>query len=430
MTQLQCDRRLNTPNGQSSISNVVQRSKFINNIGVEMQSKATKVKKVTNETNLTTTEPGFHEHLVDQNLWHLEADRGEPETVSKTIRDGRTLANVINEMRNALRMIDANAQQAYNMWHDALNFKRRHDLATRDDRKAIFKGQIGRNLNELKDKMDDIGLPKNLAITEYDPNKQFLISPQLSFQVAKGRIGDLMSNVIDNNLITYPDDTQIYQKDATPYDRRQFNRINPDAWGSFKALEDDIAEEALKYRNVYQIKGVIQYWVMMLAFGSNTNIPDYYKSRFSLMPRTTLNSVMKNLNFFEKRKLKLISKEIAERYKNKLANQQNFGAPQFPEANGRKGLENFFNSAMGSGAMRQKKQLNGTKSFADFVTGAYPEPQRGNDINDGGYSLGALPLPDDADAVLEYRRMPYLKTNDQQSVMRAFITVIDSFDPG
>ncbi len=266
------------------------------------------------------------------------------------------------------------------------------------------------------------GIEDEDYIMEDVPGCQYLARPQITFEIRKDRLFEF-SQKFANNDITYSHRQN--PKTNQPISG-ECPRIDDDVWLHF---DDTLHKLGLAGAAVSpsSAKGLARITIMMLYFASmkQDDQKRYYKSRFSLLPRTSLKDSYKQLSAESQKEYQTIMNTFLSGERNTLVKSyKSHGNPDNPDVDSvsfsdiilsiYQDCENSVKTVTGSGGPQQKKvdMLSSDIIASTFEVGA---------------SVGALELPAEASGIFEVRSMPFISIDKPQNAVDVVQDAVNAY---
>ena len=389
---------------------VIQRQ-AIKSAGLELELKGASVSKGYENK----TEYGPHEKVIDGGNWWIEVDSYNPELVTKPTESREKLLEWLALGHAVLKDIQLYAEKA-----TALN---------------LLDNEHAPGARELMDEMSEIlkrlPLPMDASV-ELSTQDKYLAKPQISFGIKKGELGNFASSIMKGKIKF----TEGYTKTGEKHENTEWPRVNADVqkiWSSSPIWQNEKGKDFLKQLSTAstEAKGLSMMTIITILFATRkqdpTDIWQYYKARFSVMPRVPLSELydtLKENQQEEYTKLMVLWHE-AIKLNNKDKDESNEGYHPTKIYRAQKDeyatIADELKSIIASDK-RHKKTLKDKDKQVDAIS----SDALASTINVGA-SVGALDLPEESDGIYEIRSIPYIKINDYKKVEKIYTETIDAY---
>lgn len=267
------------------------------------------------------------------------------------------------------------------------------------------------------------GIEDRDYIMEDVASRQYLARPQITFEIQKDRLFEF-SQRFDNNDITYSNRQSPTTNQPTS---GECSRIDDTVW---LHLDETLHKLGLAGATVSpsSAKGLARITIMMLYFASMRQDEKkiYYKSRFSLLPRTSLKDSCKQLSADSQGEYQAIMNAFLAGEGNTLVKSYESHAnpddPNVASANFSdiihsiyQDYENSIKTMTGSNGQTQQKKVDLLSS--DVIASTF----------EIGASVGALELPAEASGIFEVRSMPFISIEEPQNAVAVVQDAVNAY---
>ena len=387
---------------------VYRDTRIIETAGLELELKGANTRKSA------TADFATHEKVIDKGKWWIEVDSNNPELVTEPTRSKSTLFDWLRAGGAYLQRFQvlANIHREYEAIDES-------DVAARELKKQ-----------EYVQKRTQLGLPKTAQVTHTaTPN---LAKPQITFGIKKPDLAKFAAHVMGAK-ITH---AEAYTKTGVKYENTQWPRINSEVAALYRSSPVWQNAKGQQFMTRFlaappDVQGLCMITIITVLFAMRKQDPldewQYYKARFSVMPRVPLSDVFDSLSGESKD----LYRQIINLWRDAV---NSYNATKDPDDETRhpdkiqdssKTRSYTFETAVQSihdSANRYEKTLKHKTKQVDAISS-----DASASTSNVGASVGALDLPGGSSGVFEIRTIPYTMINDLAKVQRLYEEIIDAY---
>ncbi|WCT11642.1 DUF4157 domain-containing protein [Mucilaginibacter jinjuensis] len=399
-------KNTDTPN------NVIQQS-HIKTAGLELELKGAALVK-EDETGKKIGW-GAHEKIIDKNKWWIEIDSNNAELVTKPTNSSALLFEWLTEGLKTLNDIQLYAAQSdfVNKLSDVIPPNEEEDAEVK---KFIATGQkLGLGINVL--------VATNKGLEHH-------AKPQITFGIHKGELFGFTSK-IRGGKIKYSkgknkDNTKTHIHEEWPRVHLNVDWIKEDS--PLFATEKGKEFGAALNSSTPAASGLCLMTIIAILFATRQqdekNDWEYYKARFSVMPRVPLSVLYDEMELADQGKYDALVVLWHNAVKDYNAKGPENAHPTRMQ-NATKDNTASYTAELASvidPTKRHKKTLEGGDKQVDAISSDAMAS-----TSNVGASVGALDLPAGTDGVFEIRTMPYISINVPAEVLTIYREVINAY---
>jgi len=428
--------RSSTTAGAAPRGPVVQR-RYIQTAGLELEMKGARVERFPEkeEPKEGLSEEGMaqfgtHQKIVDAGSWWLEIDSCNPEIVTAPTA---SQSNLFSGLASGVKLLQdlQKCAQAYHRW----------EKAKKDSSEAV---DASEDYHHFKGT-----LPDNALIRE-TPDHQYIAKPQITFSIQTAKLGNFVTDLQGPNIGTpgLQRNTKLlgHDKAGQPINQYSFSaithwpRMNGDVraratrshplWATDRGQAClTLVEEASPGAGGLAIMSFLQF-LFAAKQQAQADTMQYYKARYSVMPRVPLSALYDELPKLDKARYV----EIMEHWLAAIE-QFNSGKDQkdaYPDSiqdaskTSKITIAAAVRSVYTTGDRRDKtithEDGREEKRKVDLIS----SDDIASTVNVGA-SVGALQLPEGSAGVFELRGMPYINISNLEDVKKLYLDTINSY---
>lgn len=391
---------------------VIQRQ-VIKSAGLELELKGAGICKIEGGQE---KEYGLHEKVIDRDDWWIEIDSHMPELVTKPTEQQDELFSWLRLGHEVLIELQLLAEKAALL----------ESLGEEDD--------IIRLQQEMWQTINRIGLPldADVGLSPKNENNKYLAKPQISFGIRKGQLSNFAQSLGRPQGIKY---SEGYNKAGEKFENEEWPRVNQEVGKIYNSSPIWFNEKGQAFSRKLvsasnEAQGLSLMTILTILFATRKQDYDdesqYYKARFSVMPRVPLSDLYDALEEEKQKEYRELmqswleaielhhqnTKETSEHYPTTIEN-----ATQNQSIEIEQELESIIDpTKRGHKTLKDKQKQVDAISSDDLAT-----------TGNVGASVGAFDLPEASDGIYEIRSMPYIRIEDYAKVEKIYEETIDAY---
>jgi len=394
-------------NGGDISSGIVQK-KQIKSAGLELELKGASVAKGVGEF-------ATHEKVIDKGNWWIEVDSYNPELVTKPTESKQTLFGWLALGNAVLKDVQLLADK-------------KNKLALLPQGEPLYSEVLKGEIATISARL---GLPQESVVSK-SVDIAYHAKPQISFGIKKGELANFAGNVMGPK-IKY---TEGYTKTGTKYENTDWPRINANVEKIYKSSpiwQNAKGKEFLQKLALASnpARGLSLMTVITLLFSMRKqdagDIWQYYKARFSVLPRVPLSALFDELEDeqeTEYRELMVLwVAAIEANNQDKQEGDDDHHPTKIYKSNkiNHTGIKSQLNSIVSAEKRKNKTREQGGKDVDLISSDDMASTQN------VGASVGMLDLPDGSDGIYEIRGMPYVNIKNYSNVSTIYQETIAAY---
>lgn len=400
--------RFNFLSTQHRVSDRVVQRQAIKSAGLELELKGALLTKGFDEEE---RDYGSHEKVIDKGDWWIEVDARHLELVTEPTESRAELLGWLKLGHAVLKDIQLLAELA--------------DSGTGNESSP-------ENIKLMDQIADRSNLPMDAHTYLNAEEGKYLAKPQISFGIKKGQLSNFFSSVMGPK-IKY---TEGYTRQGKKYENTRWPRVNTEVQKIYTSSPIWQNKKGLAFLKKLstastEAKGLSLMTIITILFAmrkqDENDIWQYYKGRFSVMPRVPLSDLYDALEGPMKKEYKALMTLWfqAVQLNNKDKEESNEGYHPTKIYRAQKDLSTTIERELRSivhPSERTEKTLKDKNKQVDVISSDEMATTR-----NVGASVGALDLPDESDGVYEIRSLPFTNIQDYTKVEKIYVETIDAY---